>query len=870
MKISINWLRELCPTDLSNDAIAQRLTAVGFEVEGREERGLPGQDPKEGMPAGVVAARVVTRSPIEGSDHLSLCEVDDGTQIWKVVCGAQNYAAGDVVPLARVGAELPGGMKIRAAKLRGTESNGMLCSAKELGLGDDHSGLLHLSHETKLGTPVEKLLGLPDTVLEINVTPNRPDALSHVGISRELAASLKTSGLWASDFGLWGNAATPAFGALEQQGSDPALAVHQKAKVSIESTRCARYLGRVIEGVKIAPSPLALQERLRGAGVRAINNVVDATNLALLELGHPLHAFDLDKVSGAQIVVRLAAEGEKMTTLDGKERALTSDDLLICDGAGPVALAGIMGGQSSEVSDGTSRILLESAVFEGAGTRRTGKRQGLKSEASARFEKGTDEETARRAIDRCAELIAQLAGGQIIAGVIDVWPSPHREAAQIWVRPAQVSRSLGSQIHPDEVESRLGSLGLKAIQGDAEKRLWQVPGFRRDLTREIDCTEEIARQRGLDSIPIVPHLAGVGTTQRRSAAEIATAAVRQSLAARGFDEALNYSFVSERDLDALYPLPVGLEKAPVMIQVARPIRVQNPLTTEQGAMRTSMLPGLLRNLGHNLARGTSDVRLYELGRVYLGTLDPRHSSGPLAWPVAEPRRLGIAMVGRGAPAFWATPKAGELDSAGAFYAMKGAVEELCAALRIPSVSFVNIHAGQNRPHNALEISTQALHPAYSAVLHLSAIAEGPHAGKAAGAFGMLHPLVAKAFDLPANVMVAELDWELLIEQAQTVPQSKGLPRFPSVTRDLAFVVAANVPASALRAEIRSADDKGLLEAVEPFDVYRGAPVPAEKKSVAWSLTLRAADRTLTDAEADALIQAVVARLRERVGAEIRA
>jgi phenylalanyl-tRNA synthetase beta chain len=373
----------------------------------------------------------------------------------------------------------------------------MLCSAKELGLGDDHSGLLHLPHETKLGTPVEKLLGLPDTVLEINVTPNRPDALSHVGIARELAASLKTSG-HASEFGIWGGAGSARLNALAQQGSD-AAEVNAKARMSIESTRCARYLGRVIEGVKIAPSPLALQERLRGAGVRAINNVVDATNLALLELGHPLHAFDLDKLSGAQIVVRLAAQGEKMVTLDGKERALTSDDLLICDGAGPVALAGIMGGQTCEVSDGTTRILLESAVFEGAGTRRTGKRQGLKSEASARFEKGTDEETARRAIDRCAELIAQLAGGQIVAGVIDVWPAPHREAAQIWVRPAQVSRTLGSPISADEVESRLSSLGLKAMQGDAEKQLWQVPGFRRDLTREIDCVEEIARQRGLRS-----------------------------------------------------------------------------------------------------------------------------------------------------------------------------------------------------------------------------------------------------------------------------------------------------------------------------------------------------------------------------------
>jgi len=867
MKISLRWLRELCAAvpavaPLSNDEIAQKLTAIGFEVEGREERGLPQQRQAEGAPAGVVAARVVTRAPIAGSDHLSLCEVDDGTQVWKVVCGAQNYAAGDVVPLARVGAELPGGMKIKAARLRGNESFGMLCSARELGLGDDHAGLMHLPHETKLGTPVESLLGLPDTILELNVTPNRPDALSHLGIARELSAAL-------------GKVLPTTDSPLAREQSDGALPVHAKARVEIEApARCPRYLARVIEGVRVGPSPLHLQERLRAGGVRSISNVVDATNLALLELGHPLHAFDLDQVRGARISVRLAREGETITTLDAKERTLTADDLLICDGEGPVALAGILGGQTSEVSEGTTRILLESAVFDGPGTRRTAKRQGLKTEASARFEKGADEATARRALDRCAQLIAELAGGTIMMGVIDVWPEPRRQPARVSVRPAQVSRTLGTEIPASEVESRLESLGLRRVEGaeggTSERRLWEVPGYRRDLTREIDCTEEIARQRGLDSIPIERHLAGVGTTQRRSPAEIATAAARASLAARGFDEALNYSFVAERDLDALYPLPLPGEKLEGhRVALARPVRVQNPLTVEQGAMRTSMLPGLLRNVQHNLARGATDLRLYEIGRVYLGVPDPRHAEGPLAWPLAEPRRLGLACIGRSAPRFWAAPKAGELDSAGAFYALKGAIEDLCAALRIPSVSFEPVAQSAQRPITPLDISTAALHPAFSAVLHLGAIAAGPHAARPAGAFGQLHPLVAQAFDLPANVFVAELDWALLVEAAQTVPQSKGVPRFPSVSRDLAFVVAADVPASALRAEIRSADDKGLLEAVEPFDVYRGAPVPADKKSIAWSLTLRASDRTLTDAEADQLINAVIARLRERVGAEIR-
>ena len=320
MKASLNWLRELCPTDLSADEIARRLTAAGLEIEGREERALPAQSPAPGAPAGVVAAKVLVRAPIAGSDHLSLCDVDDGARVWKVVCGAQNYAAGDVVPLARPGAVLPGGMVIKQARLRGVESSGMLCSARELALSDDHSGLLHLPEDAPLGTPVERLLGMPDTIFEVNVTPNRPDALSHLGLARELAALL----------GAKLETPSPLIGiepgvpsATEANGACAAGApVHELARVEIaDPRRCTRYLARVIEGVKVGPSPLRLQERLRSCGVRAISNVVDATNLALLELGHPLHAFDLDQLRGRRIVVRLAAEGEKLTTLDGKERS---------------------------------------------------------------------------------------------------------------------------------------------------------------------------------------------------------------------------------------------------------------------------------------------------------------------------------------------------------------------------------------------------------------------------------------------------------------------------------------------------------------------------------------------------------------------
>lgn len=846
MKISVNWLKELVATDLPADEIARRLTAVGLEIEGTEKRDVEGGTSSEGGP-GVVAAKIVSRGKVEGSDHLSLCQVDDGARVRQVVCGAPNCDAGAVVPLARPGAVLPNGMQIERARLRGVESEGMLCSARELGLSDDHAGLLHLPPGTPPGASLGRLLGLPDVVLEVNVTPNRPDALSHVGIARELAALVGLP-LRPPQTALSGEAASPSLA----QAPAAAQAVHAAARVDVEDAAgCPRYLARVIEGVAIGPSPAALQERLRACGVRSISNVVDATNLALLELGHPLHAFDLDKLRGARIVVRRAREGEKMHTLDEKERTLAAQDLVICDGQAPVALAGVMGGATSEVSGTTTRILLESAVFDAPSIRRTARRHGLATEASSRFEKGADAITARAALDRCAQLIVDLAGGRVLAGAIDRWPAP-KEATRVWVRPARVSAVLGCDVPANEVERRLSSLGLKPAGGSEAERLWEVPSFRRDLTREIDCVEEIARQRGLDTIPIAQHPAGVGTTMARDPGVEADRRAREALSARGFDEALNYSFVPERDLAALVP-----RTAPDEARAAapRPLKVQNPLTVEQGAMRTSVLPGLLRNLSFNLSRGSADVRLYELGRVYLPRPDERHPSGKLAWPVAEPRRLGLVAQGRAAPRFWGAPSE---EAYGPFH-LKGVLADALDALGLGLLGAPEA-AVLVRPAAALE--APHLHPAAAGALWLGE--------RRVGTFGQVHPLVAQAFDVPADAQLAELDWEPLAAAAKLVPRSRGVPRFPGVLRDLALVVDAQVPAATLLAEIRAADGAGLLETAELFDLYRGAQVPAGKKSVAFSLSLRAADRTLTDAEADGVLAAVRARLKERVGAEVRA
>src|SRR5207248_5589261 len=399
----------------------------------------------------------------------------------------------------------------------------------------------------------------PDTILEVNVTPNRPDALSHVGIARELSAITGVP--------------------VRIPSAQPAGKGELPARVDVEDTqRCPRYVARVIEGVHVGPSPLWVQERLRACGVRPISNVVDATNLALLELGHPLHAFDLEKVAGRRIVVRHAREGEPLTTLDGKERKLTADDLVIADAEKAVALAGVMGGQTSEVSDATTDILLESAMFEAGGVRRTARRHALHTEASHRFERGMDEETAARAADRCADLIVQLGGGRALPGAIDAYPNP-REPAKVSVRSTRVSALLGVEVSEKEVDRWLRAMQLEP----AARGRWTVPSWRRDLTREIDLIEEIARLRGYDTIPVERHIAALGETAGTTREERATAAARASLAADGLDEALNYSFVPEKDLAAVSAAPA--------------LRVANPLTVEQGVMRTTLFAGLLRNLG---------------------------------------------------------------------------------------------------------------------------------------------------------------------------------------------------------------------------------------------------------------------------------
>lgn len=802
MRVLLSWLRELVAIEADVGEIARRLTMAGLEVEAIErlDRGLEQ----------VVVGEVRAREPVEGT-KLSVCRVFDGSHELQIVCGAQNYGVGDHVPLAQVGATLPDGKAIGRAKLRGIESFGMLCAARELGLSQDSDGLLILPRDTKPGTPIAKVVGRDDVALEINVTPNRPDALSHIGVARELAAL----------FGV--PLRTPAIRALPEEGSS--------APVDIQAgDLCHRYAARVLEGVKVGPSPAWLSSRLEALGQRSINNVVDATNYVMLERGQPLHAFDLDRLAQGRIVVRRAKDGEKITTLDGKERALTGEELVIADATNPVAIAGVMGGEDSEVKEHTTRLLLESAYFLPGSVRRTARRHGLHSEASHRFERGVDPEGIRAALDRLAELILESAGGQVLGGVTDVVATPF-ERPRVRLRHARVEEVLGTAPEWSVSVERLESLGLKAVDRGTDAAVFEVPGFRPDLATEIDLVEEVARIGGLNAITPVP-LPGHGIQPAETDLAEAQRRLRCTLIAAGFDETVNFAFDAREELHRLRP---GVE----------PIALKNPLASDHSVMRTTLLPGLLRNLRHNLRRGVDAIRLYEMGRTYLPLTEaPSVPEGDYRFEVAEePLRLSLVAAGPRASGWTGGRDAYD------FFDLKGAVEQLLETLGLTEATF---EPARDRAH---------LHPRSGAAVRLGE--------RELGTLGELHPVIADAMELPRGVLVAELDGNALLECARLLPDYHGVPRFPAVLRDLAFVVDESVTAAAVAREIAAADPAGLVEEATLFDVYRGAPLPPDRKNLAYSLSFRAKDRTLTDEDVNALHAAIVERLKAQLGADLR-
>lgn len=799
MKLSLKWLADYVALPSSVDELAKRLTMAGLEIEGISR---PGDALK-----GVVVAQILASEKHPNADKLSVTKIDDGSGTpLQVVCGAKNYKVGDKIPLARVGAVLPGGKAIGQARMRDVDSFGMLCSSTELGLSEDSGGLLILDPSLKPGTPIADALGLDDVIFEVNVTPNRSDALSHLGIAREVSALLATP------------LKKPA-----AKLNESSTAASSQIQIRIEDPeRCWRYAARVIEGVTVKPSPAWMQQRLASCGVRAINNLVDVGNYVMLEYGQPVHVFDLDRVGGGQIVVRTAKAGEKLKTLDEKDRVLDAQDLLICDAKVPMVLAGVMGGVDSGVTEKTTRILLEAATFQPSTIRRSSKRHALHSESSHRFERGTDVSVIPEAIDRLAGLIVEIAGGTVLSGIVDAYPTK-KEARRVTLRPSKVADVLGVAVPADECAKILTGLGFKKL-GETE---WEVPLVRVDVSIEEDLVEEIARVRGFEAIPAaLPR--GLSALEPERANIAVERRLRSALAGLGFDEVVNYSFVAPAEL-AAFQAEQGA------------IAVANPLSVEQSVMRTTLFASLVPNVIRSSRHQATGVKFYELARTYR----PHAGGGTDGKPVAqEVLELGGALFGvRDGTRSW-TGK----DVAVDFYDARAAVDSVLAALHIEGARWE-------------PLDSPWYHPRASAVVK--------QGDRVIGTVGELHPRAMKRLDAPAGIFLFQLDATALLELAQLVPQASALSRFPSVNRDLAVVVPTELSAEKVRAVILEVGQP-LVDEARVFDVYEGKQVGEGKKNLAFALRYRSPERTLTDTEVTEAHQKIVAEVSKRLGGALRA
>lgn len=830
MKVSLKWLSDYVevPTDIKE--FCDRLDLTGTGVEGVEKLGAQFDH--------VVTGQVVSKEKHPDSDHMWVTRVnvgdanidgDGNPEPLQIVCGAQNFNEGDHVVVAMIGAELPGDIKIKKSKLRGVTSCGMNCSARELGLGGDHSGIMILPEDAPIGMPFADYAKLGDTVLDLEITPNRPDSLSVVGLAREVGAMYQrdcTSPL--------------AEMAAKMQLDGTGAPIEDEVKITIDDdVRCPRYTARVIRGCKVGPSPDWMVERLAAIGQRSINNIVDVTNYILFLLGQPLHAFDLGKLKNdeglAHIVIRAAREGEKLTTLDGEDRTLTSDMTVISTPElGAVALAGVMGGLDTEVTEETVDILLEAAAFEAGRTSRTSRNLGLISESSMRYERGVDDHGIEARSAAAAALIAEVSGGTVApasaneAGVIDAWPR-QSEAPHLVFRISRFNKMMGSAIPREFIVDILGRLGCEVADGaDADTLAVTAPTFRPDLEREIDLYEEVLRLWGMDRIEsTLP--GGPGRVGTRSSEELKRDVVNQTLRACGLNETMTYSFAQPDDLDNLRMDPEGLGDAVELI---------NPMNADQSVLRRSIIPGLLRSVAHNQAHGVKNIQLYEIGETF-------HAADGRQLPKERTRVAGVLVGAMGDAGWNAAPQAFD------FFDGKGVVESLARELAIPKLRFKALSADE----------ASHLQPGRAAQV-LSG-------GTVLGWVGELHPLAVRAFEAHGPVVSFELELSALIKSSQPARPYVDVPTFPAVALDVAFVVDEGVTHERLMQCMSSAGGK-LLEDIQLFDVYRDSERVGEgKKSMAYALTWRAADRTLTSEEAEKSQQKLIKKVCGATGAEVR-
>ncbi len=779
MKVSLSWLKQYIPVDMPVSEICDRLTMAGLETDSVTDR--------YAWLHTVVTGRITAVNTHPNAGKLRLCQVDLGDRRVQVVCGAPNARQGMLAPLALAGTEFPGGRILEKSVIRGETSEGMLCSEAELELGADSSGLMELSPDLKPGIPLPDALHLSDAMIEVDLTPNRPDCLSLIGVAREIGA----------------------FQGKKVRLPDITLPLGEKDINALTSVtiaapdHCPRYAARLIEGITVKPSPWWLRERLQSVGLRSINNIVDVTNFVMMEMGQPLHAFDFDNLAGQRIVVRTASECEKFTTLDGKERTLTSEMLMICDGEKPVAVGGVMGGLNSEIENSTTRVLIESAYFSPASIRKTAKKLGLGTDASHRFERGADPEGTIRALDRAAQLMLEVAGGTLIKGCIDEHPV-QIQTPVIRLSVAAANRHLGLELGRDQMADLLESVEFAAEKQGNLYLSVTPPSFRVDVSRPEDLMEEIARLWGYDNIPVTfPAIPAQGIAPAPQV-ELRNR-IRDILSASGFAEVINYSFIDAGSCDRL-----GLKTDDPR---RRMLKILNPISEDMSVMRTSLIPGMLETMFRNLSRQNRNLKIFEIGKIFL-------SKGQDSLP-DHPEMLSGLWTGSRNDISWH-----EKETPCDFYDLKGITEGLCRRLGIRAefTALPDAQCDYTRPGYTARISA---------------------GDQKLGIIGQIHPRVMEAYDLKQAVWVFELDLDALRPLVSDSKKAVPLPRYPSVSRDITLIVEKRTEAWDLLKSVRNAGEE-LVEDVFLFDVYEGKNIPQDRKSVSFRIVYRSAESTLED------------------------
>ncbi len=794
MKVSWSWLKEYVAIDMPESDLVAALTMVGLEVESVTDR--------YAFLETVLVARVLNVAAHPNADRLSICQVDTGDSVFSVVCGAPNVRPDINVPLALTGTEFPDGSILEQTVIRGVASDGMICSEVELGLGTDASGIMVLDGSLAVGTKLGKALALHDKTIDIDLTPNRPDCLSMIGVAREIAA-IQEKPIVYPDV------------TLKEAGNR----IEDVTSISIEAPdHCPRYSARLVTDIVVKPSPFWLQDRLMSVGLRPINNIVDITNFILMETGQPLHAFDIDRLAGKRIVVRTATEGETFVTLDEKERRMTSETVMICDGEKPVAIGGVMGGLNSEIEEHTTNVLIESAYFNPVSIRKTAKKLGLNTEASHRFERGVDPEGTIDALNRAARLMAELGGGNIAEGLIDHYPRPvHRHSVALNTHAA--NRLLGTDLSQDQIRAILESIAFSVKTDGPEVLVVTPPSFRVDVTRPEDLMEEVARLSGYNNIPTTFPVMPAGT-RRHSKRLVSRTAIKRLMTGFGYSETINYSFIGRQAVDDLRLSPDDPRR--------RTINILNPLSEDQTVMRTSLVPGLLETMGRNLAQQVKNLRVFEIGKIYLADGDNS--------PAEEIEMLVALWTGSRLDTAWHTKEA-----ACDFYDIKGTVEQLLDGLGIERATFTAT------PVESCVYTT----PGQTAAVTVD--------NTPIGFVGAVHPDVLGNFDLKQTAYIFELDMDRLVSLSPDNRQARPIPKFPEVTRDITLIIHKDLEAVRVLQHITS-QQEGLVEDLQLFDVYQGDPVPVDKKSISLRVTYRSSTKTLEDNLINALHEKITGHL----------